>query len=210
MTKNNEPSTDIPEAYSVKKWDAYSEVDGSYGVRDELIPEVAGNILETLDQMGIDRSRVLFSGYSADSPKETTEHWQEGAMLGDLAEEMSHLDANGEFDANPSLRQEYLDRLNELKEARSKHAGTFTYFLTGWEGLYKTGEEGDINPIKYAETEGAVVGVYDRNILNQVTSADTNEVGSVSVQASPEQMEQAKVLDFHPRYNTDDRVLSHT
>jgi hypothetical protein len=179
------------------------DISDDYGVPERHQAVIKNALVVTLGQMGIPLESVVFSGYHQDSaheinPDDSTDRKDE---LKNLTREIVRLQDSGAFDRDPSLKEDYQTQLESFR-------GTYNlkgYCFTPVDGL--DGAPGDSdNPIHYAGMgENAIIGVYDAALLEELGGDRVDKYGDmISVDAIPGAIDEAKIMEFHPRFAPDD------
>lgn len=161
--------------------------------------EIRDELLATLEERGIDTATVIFSGYGGE-PHERDEMFvdveQTRQDIQSLSVKANRMYANGEFDNNPELHDKYKAQLATLQaELAGADAGKADYFFGDISSL--TSSDFTENPIYYAGTVDATIGVYD---INQFPDADDTTDDKLTASLTPEEVDRALVLRFHPRF----------
>ncbi len=196
---NIEPTSEqtTPEVFSSVSWqfDSDTVLDTSYGVPDEaVVDQVRTDLLKVLEEREIDPATVVFSGYAGESHKKESEDFDVRAQIQKdilmLGRKANSLFAQGKFDENPELKERYARKLDKLRsELDSTQSGTSEYYFNNVAGLKRPSDAHD-NPIHFATvTETATIGVYD-----------LAKLGSMSVSATPAEIDEALILNYRPRY----------
>ncbi len=159
------------------------EMGVDYGVPEEILSDVAADLLHTLQLRGIGLESVVFSGYHGDDATPDATKGEDQAVAYTEYFELSEYDV-----------------ISDLPEY---------HFAT--KAALDTSADSSGNPIHFAGTgPNATIAVYDAEVLATLDSATddlelTNpeqfiEMGWVRVRATAAQIEQAKLMEFHPRY----------
>lgn len=173
--------------------------DDNYGVQEDQAERIATAILTTLSQLDIDSDRVVFHGYSRGSTKRKNDYVVEAQeSLRQTAQEANRLQAEGAFEVNPELKQEYVERVANLKaKIEAARDGRQTYHFSDAEYLYDSASNMR-NAIHFAGTSNeAFVGVYDRETLQNL---GLNQIAADAIHATDEEVESAKIMEFYPRF----------
>lgn len=168
---------------------------------DQLITDA---MLKTLEQMGYNPSNVVFSGYHQSKSKEEAfqrdpaQYSEEADGLKCHIGVMSVREERGDYDDGNASKDKDLRRLAELKQAIAANPPLPTYYfgrITDFNSVIET-----LNPLHYARHyhNDAVIGVYDIAKLKEL-GLDVNDQ-ELALQAEPYLVEEAKILEFHPRF----------
>lgn len=162
--------------------------------------EIRDELITVLVARGIDPQKVLLSGYNGEAHDKDavfidTEVIREEIYT--LSREANEMYGNGDFDDDPELHDRYKRELVKLKgklaQAESDRAD---YFFGDIEDISGSSPFTN-NPIYYACTgEGeSTIAVYNVGLFpGDKTITDT------IMSATPEQVDQALILRFHPRF----------
>lgn len=168
---------------------------------------IAHALLTTLEQMGFDKDSVVFSVYHQSKPKEKAfarnpTAYSDNNELRHHAIDMLTRETRGDYDTRPADKERDLQRLAELKQAASARANKPTYFF-GKASDFTSPIE-NLNPLYYIRyhPNDAVIGVYDIAKLKEL-GLDANS-SELHLQAEPSLVEEAKILEFHPRFEEEE------
>lgn len=195
------PQQPVEQVYSVEEYtvDPY-EIDVDYGVPNEVVEAVRSDLLRVLQERGIDIESVVFSGYADNeaNPDDAKLAYRRG----EVSEEEENYEAlmmDGEYDSG------FDDNHAEMAEFNQVYGVMPEYHFTGHRLLGS--DQGDMNnPIHFAGTgPNATIGVYDRAALSSIGTVGNNDetyadMDWITVHATAESLEAAKVFDYHPRY----------
>jgi hypothetical protein len=168
-------------------------IDDSYGVPYRSQEAIKEALATTVRQMGIELGAVLFSGYNFETAHQVSES-DINPELAVLTRKILKLQDQGAFESDPQLKLKYQKRLSIIKE----RSGLKTYYFNDYEGLSDSPEDSS-NPIHYAGTnDDAVIGVYDKKAIAEFQQDENSPIFSVG--AKRDLIENAKILEFHPRF----------
>jgi len=188
-----------------------------WGVPSRYLESISNSLLKTLEQLGIDPSNVLFSGYStsdSDSHDSTLDDQKVfeyvdkplAERIENIAIEMVELDELGEL--TDELRSQFLAQISYLKAAKKVPQKYPEYYFAD----YGEFSGDDSNPILYAGSfDNSVIGVFDKAKLEAINHPIDDGIedkssslygagGEFIVRATLPEIAEAKILEYHPRY----------
>lgn len=187
---------------SKKLWTIQSHTVENYGygdvASDKVANEVREELLDLLEEKGIDPASVVFSGYSGNGHEKDTSFVKAkklGRSITKLAKKANDLHEQGVFDVNPELRESYQAKIAALKEQlATMPEDQAEYFFGDTVSLMEPARSSS-NPIHYAGiSPTATIGVYDAHMLPTIIEGDNQ------VSLTPEQVDSALLFQFRPRF----------
>jgi hypothetical protein len=211
LRHENNPVTEVPEVYSVPVWELPFDVTEGYtgyGVPEELLPEVTDVLLKTIKQAGLDPDNLVLSGYDGEPHDKHLDFAAETIIdekIRALGRAATRLQTEGAFKLNPQKAEKYKQKIHDLKQEKQRIAHHHEYFFADPMNLLSS-KELSSNPIHYAGIgQRATIAVYDKAALlafdENLSGHGNVPTGDVwSFVAAPEDVDDALVMVFHPRY----------